>query len=69
MGPPPARRRKSRKTGTKVSVRKRAPWKPEKGQYIRLWPTRIAVHEPMGALIVGAVLAAIVIIAIHYHLF
>lgn len=57
--------KKNRKDGTPsggfVSRRERAPWKPEEGQYIRPWGTRLAIPERIGAVIAGAVAVALII--------
>lgn len=51
-------------TDGSVDRRERAPWKPEKGQYIRPWGTRLAIPERVGAMIVGAVAMALIIWAL-----
>lgn len=45
-----------------VSVRKRAPWKPEKGELVRLWPFRLAIPEWAWFAIVAAVIVLVVIL-------
>ena len=52
MGPPARRRRKS----TGLSVRKRPPWKPERGQYFKPLGFGPAISERAGFTIVIAVL-------------
>lgn len=47
-----------------VSRRERPPWKPERGQYVRLWPTRIAVPEWAGFTIAMAFCIALLIVAL-----
>ena len=45
-------RRRARPQDGSVSRRERAPWRPEKGQYIRPWGTRLAVSERAAILLV-----------------
>jgi hypothetical protein len=53
-----------KKTGTTISVRKRAPWKPEKGQYIRPFGTRLAIPERTGFAILALTVVLLIVIAI-----
>lgn len=50
--------------GAQVSVRKRAPWKPEKGQYVRPLGTRLAIPERLGFAIVLAVVIVVLIMVL-----
>jgi hypothetical protein len=50
--------------GVVSSTRKPAPWKPERGQYVRLWPTRIAVPEWAGFTIAMLFIAAMIALAV-----
>lgn len=47
-----------------VNRRERAPWKPQRGQYIRLWPTSLAVPEWAAFTLAMAVCIALLIIAL-----
>jgi hypothetical protein len=50
--------------GTRITVRKRAPWKPERGQYIRPFGTRLAIPERTGFAIIALVVVLLIVIAI-----
>jgi hypothetical protein len=47
-----------------VSRRERPPWKPERGQYIRIPGTTLAIPELAGFTIAMAVCVALLIIAV-----
>lgn len=47
-----------------IERRERAPWKPERGQYVRVWGTRIAVPEWAGFTVAMAVCIALLIVAL-----
>ena len=50
-----------------VDRRERGPWKPEKGKYVRIWPLRVEVSEPVGivlAVVVGVPVLAVLLLLI-----
>ena len=47
-----------------VSRRERPPWRPERGQYVRVWGTTLAVPEWVAFTVAMAVAVALPIVAI-----
>ena len=47
-----------------VSRRERGPWKPERGQLVRLWPTRLAIPEWAAFTLAMAVALALLIVSV-----
>ncbi|HTQ92770.1 MAG TPA: hypothetical protein VMK84_25075 [Streptosporangiaceae bacterium] len=47
-----------------VSRRERGPWKPGRGQYVRIWGTSLAVPERVAFAVAMAVCVALLIIAL-----
>ena len=46
-----------------VDRRERPPWRPERGQYVRIWGTSLAVPEWIGFTIVMLVVALLIVAA------